>query len=183
MIPHSSLKFYPALILTPGASEIEESLGLTNMTVCVTVDHVFFEVLRRGSPVQSLVLPTALKQHEGFCLLVLRIEQHELRMLLDLTDPEVRNCFLNDGLDLRIEIVVASPSREYLPIRVALDRQVYDDVMRVSVSAPTAQRVQMATDLLRESCKELRPKFADQPGPASLRCGVLITENTQRFYM
>lgn len=178
----SDLKFFPALILTPGATEIEEFLGLKNTTVCVTVDHVFFEVLRQGSPVQSLVVPTALKQQEGFFLLVLRIDKHELRMLLDPTDSEVRYCFLNDGLDLRIEIVVASPSREYVPIRVPLDRQIYDDAMRKSVSVPTAQRVQMVTDLLLAVCTELRSKFVDQPNPASLRCAVLITENTLGFY-
>lgn len=172
---------FSALVLRPGASDEEIALGIKRPTLLVTTDQCFFRVARQGRPVHSLIAPFAVPSNEILFVMVLRIDGNELRLVLDASNPEIRDCLLKDATGCRIELLVKSTSNELAALSVDLNPGFYGDAMHRPVLMPTAERVQMATDLLLQSCLELQPRFAALPLPASLRGALVVCENNFAF--
>ena len=182
MTPLNDLpSIFAALVLRPDAGDQNFALGISEPTLIVTTDQPFFVLAGRGHPIQSMIVPYALPGQAVLYLLVLRIAGHELRLVLDTTNREVRDCLLRDTAGCRLELRFKAASDSLSPVTVDLDPRFHADAMKLPICKPTERRVQAATDLLLMSCRELQPRFPDLPPPVSLRAALIACESTFRF--
>lgn len=173
---------FAALVLSPGGTPEERVLGIDTPTILVNTDPEFFRVARNAHPVYSLITRFAKPGQVPVFVVVLRISGHELRFVLDTSNPEIRACLLNDAAGCRIELRLRGTTDELAAITVDLDTRLYADALEIPPMPPTADRVQLATDVLLISCLDLYPRFANLPRPSTVRGALIATASNFEFF-
>lgn len=175
-------RVFAALVLSPGDSPEERALGIDVPTILVNTDPDFFRVARNETTVYASITRFAQPGQVPVFVVVLRISGHELRFVLDTSNSEIRACLLNDAAGCRIELQLRGTTDELAAITVDLDTRLYADALDIPLKPPTADRVQLATDVLLVSCRDLYPRFAHLPQPISVRGALIATASNYEFF-